>query len=74
MREITMTTITYKDLMKFGYKEHTARSVIAQAKQYMVKCGYPFYNNKRLGAVPASAVERIVGFSLTQESEKNHDS
>lgn len=61
--------------MKLGYKEHTAISIIRQAKQIMVKQGYAFYNNKRLGRVPKSVVENILGISIqannTSEGNSN---
>lgn len=61
---MTNNTINKDDLIKMGYKEHTAISIIRQAKQNMVQKGYSFYNNKRLGRVPIIAVETILGFSL----------
>lgn len=57
-------TICKKDLVRIGYKEHTARSLICQAKTIMVERGYPFYNNKRLGLVPKPVVESIIGVTL----------
>ena len=44
---MTNNTINKDDLIKMGYKEHTAISIIRQAKQNMVQKGYSFYNNKR---------------------------
>ena len=68
-------TISKTELMKLGYKEHTAISIIRQAKQIMVKQGYAFYNNKRLGRVPKSLVENILGISIkvnnTSEGNSN---
>ena len=68
-------TINKTELMKLGYKEHTAISIIRQAKQIMVKQGYTFYNNKRLGRVPKSVVENILGISIhvnnTSEGNSN---
>ena len=64
MINIINNTINKDDLVKIGYKEYTAISIIRQAKQNMVKKGYSFYNNKRLGRVPITAVETILGFSL----------
>lgn len=61
---MTNNTINKDDLIKMGYKEHTAISIIRQAKQNMIQQGYSFYNNKRLGRVPITAVETILGFSL----------
>jgi len=62
-----MTTICKKDLVELGYKDHTAMSIIRQAKTIMVKQGYPFYLNKRLGRVPVEVVESILGASLSME-------
>lgn len=59
-----MQTICKEDLMNLGYKEHTARNLICQAKTIMVQQGYPFYNNKRLGRVPTETVESIIGVNL----------
>ena len=72
---INNCTISKTELMKLGYKEHTAISIIRQAKQIMVKQGYAFYNNKRLGRVPKSVVENILGTSIqvnnTSEGNSN---
>jgi hypothetical protein len=65
------TTISKKDLMALGYKEHTAADVIRQAKQNMVQQGYPFYNNRRLGIVPRNVVESILGINLGTEGDIN---
>lgn len=59
-----VNTICKEDLIRIGYKEHTARSLISQAKVIMVERGYPFYNNKRLGRVPKPVVESIIGVTL----------
>lgn len=59
-----MQTICKQDLIELGYKEHTARNLICQAKTIMVQKGYPFYNNKRLGRVPTHVVESILGVNL----------
>lgn len=68
MRTMNNNTISKNDLEKMGYRPHTASTIIRQAKQIMVQRGYPFYNNKRLGYVPCSVVEEIIGFSLKGES------
>jgi len=62
-----MQTICKQDLIELGYKEHTARNLICQAKVIMVQKGYPFYNNKRLGLVPTDVVEEIIGVKLRNE-------
>ncbi|MGF2054729.1 DUF3173 domain-containing protein [Vagococcus fluvialis] len=60
-------TITKKDLINIGFPEYTSIKIIRQAKQIMVKQGYPFYNNKRLGRVPKETVESILGCELELE-------
>ncbi|MFS9193891.1 DUF3173 domain-containing protein [Streptococcus sp. OMI633] len=57
-------TVNKEDLITMGYNTYTAISIIRQAKQIMVQKGYAFYNNRRLGHVPISAVEEILGVSL----------
>ena len=66
-------TMSKNELMQLGYKEHTSVAIIRQAKQTMVKQGYAFYNNKRLGRVPISVVENILGISIqvNNTSEEN---
>lgn len=53
--------VCYQDLMALGFKQHTARDIIRQAKQRMVQKGYPLYLNRNLGRVPRSVVESIFG-------------
>ncbi|PQC10773.1 hypothetical protein CUM91_13070 [Enterococcus faecalis] len=60
--------ISKHDLMLLGYKEHTASSIIKQAKQFMVyNRKVPFYNNRRLGLVPRDVVEFLIGVKLEIE-------
>lgn len=67
------TTVTKADLEKIGYRPHTAESVIRQAKEIMVKRGYPFYHNKRLGRVPRDVVESLLGVELAEERSMDGD-
>ena len=64
---IMKQTVNKEDLIIMGYNTYTAISIIRQAKQIMVQKGYAFYNNRRLGRVPISAVEEILGVSLHEE-------
>ncbi|MDC0811227.1 DUF3173 family protein [Lactococcus petauri] len=60
--------ISKQDLILLGYKEHTASSIIKQAKTYMVyNRKVPFYNNRRLGLVPRDVVESLIGVKLENE-------
>ena len=59
-----MDTITRQDLVQLGYKSQTSRKIIAQAKSILIKRGYIFYDNKRLGRVPVEVVEEILGLHI----------
>ena len=59
-----MDTITRQDLVQLGYKSETSRKMIAQAKSILIKRGYIFYDNKRLGRVPIEVVEEILGLHI----------
>ena len=58
-------TVDYKKIMELGFTKSTAQQTIRQAKQKMVQQGYTIYSNRRLGSVPISAVEEILGFKLS---------
>ena len=59
-----MDTITRQDLVQLCYKSETSRKIIAQAKSILIKRGYIFYDNKRLGRVPVEVVEEILGLHI----------
>ena len=59
-----MDTITRQDLVGLGYKSETSRKIIAQAKSILIKRGYIFYDNIRLGRVPIEVVEEILGLHI----------
>ena len=61
--------VTYHDLIKCGFKQHTARNIIRQTKASMVQKGYALYLNQRLGTVPREAVESIIGSPLNGDVE-----
>ncbi|MBP2100746.1 DUF3173 domain-containing protein [Enterococcus rivorum] len=63
------STIDKKDLEILGFKTSVASRIIREAKFLMVKKGYDFYDNSKLGVVPREAVEEILGFSLTIEKK-----
>ncbi|WYU52866.1 DUF3173 domain-containing protein [Bacillus sp. FSL K6-0047] len=64
MNKIVSKTVSKKELQEMGFLPYQAVNIIRQAKHYMVKQGYPYYNNKRLGRVPSYAVENIIGVSV----------
>lgn len=68
-----MITVTKNELISIGFGVGQACSIIRQAKCLMVEKGYSYYANRRLGRVPITAVEEILGFEikLNQEEMKN---
>jgi len=61
-----MNTITKKSLMELeGYGEYEAKRIVREAKEELVKRGFDFYNNPKLGRVPAFVVEEMLGFDPT---------
>ncbi|KHD43871.1 DUF3173 family protein [Streptococcus hongkongensis] len=76
-----MKTVTYLNLMKIGFPEHTSRDIIREAKKIAVKkfeearkvdnnavelSKSPF-DNRRLGIAPKEIVEELIGISLSDE-------
>ncbi|MDN3183532.1 DUF3173 domain-containing protein [Enterococcus faecalis] len=59
-----MLIVTKEELMKLGYGKYQAEDIIRKAKAIMVSKGYSYYLNKRLGRVPVSAVESVLGIEL----------
>lgn len=57
-------TVNYKDLMKLGFKKHTAQIIIREAKIKLVEKGYSIYDNPRCGVVPAYIVKEILALEL----------
>lgn len=62
-------TVTAKDLIELGFPKSTSQNIIRQAKAYLVTTGYSLYDNKRIGTVPIHAVEKIIGFKLSEKED-----
>lgn len=60
-------TITKQDLIALGFGPSQSADIVRKAKKYMVSKGYGYYASKRLGRVPAKAVENILGFNVLQQ-------
>ncbi|TLG72701.1 DUF3173 domain-containing protein [Culicoidibacter larvae] len=58
--------MTKDDLINLGYSPASSSAIIRQAKAYMVNLGFEYYNNRRLGRVPSSAICAILGIGLEQ--------
>lgn len=61
--------IDYQDLRQLGYPQNQARRIIRQAKANLVKEGFAFYNGKRVGLVPATAVTKIIALPSLEDDE-----
>ncbi|MDZ5758960.1 DUF3173 family protein [Carnobacterium maltaromaticum] len=66
-----MITITKYELIKLGYGTSQSASIIRLAKCLMIEKGFSYYCSPRLGRVPVSAVEEVLGINLEIE-EKAH--
>ncbi|MHC5268846.1 DUF3173 family protein [Enterococcus sp. LJL98] len=64
-----MKFIKKEDLMDLGYTKSTSQGIIRQAKATLVSQGFEFYNNRRLGLVPAHAVKAIIGVELSNKED-----
>ena len=63
------TTVTKNELMTLGFGPSQSSDIVRRAKALMVQKGYSYYTSKRLGRVPISAVEEILGMPLNYERE-----
>ncbi|HFI0633133.1 TPA: DUF3173 family protein [Streptococcus suis] len=60
--------INKDDLIRLGYRKHTAITIIQAVKQDLVyNKGIPFYKNRRLGLVPRESVETLIGVKLDED-------
>ncbi|EHR4852417.1 DUF3173 family protein [Enterococcus faecalis] len=62
--------ISKKDLIAIGYSDYSASQIIRKSKQLLVEQGFPYYRNRRVGKVPASTVEKVIGLSLNERSKE----
>lgn len=66
-----MMTLTKNELMGLGFGPSQSSDIIRKAKCRMVEKGFGYYSSKRLGRVPISAVEEILGFPI--ELKRNEE-
>lgn len=60
-------TVVKADLIELGFGPSQSADLIRRAKALMVQKGYAYYNSKRLGRVPISAIEELLGIELNVE-------
>lgn len=68
---MTEKMIEKSHLVEMGFTQYQATTIIKQVKLNLVNQGYYLYNNKRLGLVPASAVESVIGINISEETVEN---
>jgi|UniRef100_UPI003F54BFFD hypothetical protein len=61
-----LVTVTKSDLVALGYGPSRSTDVIRLAKAVMVNKGFEYYRARKLGRVPASAVEEILGIPISE--------
>ncbi|MYV16033.1 DUF3173 domain-containing protein [Furfurilactobacillus milii] len=59
-------TLTKRELISLGYGPGFSADIIRQAKALMVEKGYGYYRTRKLGRVPVSAVEEILGIPVQE--------
>ncbi|WP_445448411.1 DUF3173 domain-containing protein [Enterococcus faecalis] len=65
--------MTKKELIELGFGPSQSAEIIRKAKALMVKKGCSYYTSKRLGRVPVTAIEELLGIELSQYEEvKQH--
>ena len=53
-------TVTYKDIVNEGFPKGTIRD----GKKLLVKRGFSLYHNKRIGRIPKTIAEEILGYEI----------
>lgn len=67
------TMVTKNDLMLLGFGTSQSADIIRKAKALMVGKGYGFYSSRKLGRVPAQAIEEILGIEMDALGEVGED-
>lgn len=56
--------MTEHELIALGYGPWASKDIIRRAKLLMVQKGCPYYESPKLGRVPVTAVEEVLGLTL----------
>ncbi|MDA2046312.1 DUF3173 domain-containing protein [Bacillus cereus group sp. MYBK40-2] len=67
-----MKTLTKQELINLGFGPSQSADIIRKAKCLMVNKGFGYYSSRRLGRVPVSSVEEILGFTIDSDGEIKH--
>ncbi|MGT2716489.1 DUF3173 family protein [Streptococcus respiraculi] len=58
-------TITKADLVALGFSNGTSKSIIRQGKELLVARGFKVYQNKRIGTIPVTVANELLGFDIS---------
>lgn len=61
-----IATINKDDLIALGFSKGTSIRIIKEGKQIMVNRGFTIYQNKRIGNIPTTLVEEMLGIRLIE--------
>lgn len=64
-----MLTISVDDLVKMGYPKQTSQNIYKQVRYNLVAEGYNIYKNKQIRQLPTNAVEKVLGYPLSGDTE-----
>ena len=48
-----------------GFSEGTSKRIIRQGKKLLVTRGFNVYQNKRIGTIPATIANELLGFDIS---------
>ena len=60
-----IATINKNDLVALGFSEGTSKRIIRQGKKLLVTRGFNVYQNKRIGTIPATIANELLGFDIS---------
>ena len=66
-----IATINKNDLVALGFSEGTSKRIIRQGKKLLVTRGFNVYQNKRIGTIPATIANELLGFDISVGIENN---
>lgn len=66
-----IATINKNDLVALGFSEGTSKRIIRQGKKLLVTRGFNVYQNKRIGTIPATIANELLGFDISVDIEND---
>ena len=60
-----IATKNKNDLVALGFSEGTSKRIIRHGKKLLVTRGFNVYQNKRIGTIPATIANELLGFDIS---------